>query len=134
MAILKFIPPPAKVRDSRGNEFGYYEAVCDVCGTHFYPRRSSAKYCHNKCAVTAHRKAKAELLARGGTVSNDDVVISEGMSAKDVYNYLRENFRTHGKKKEILSKLGSLGIKDCFIYEDVLIYRESARKFDLYKN
>lgn len=59
MAIKKFIPGPKKIIDHRGNPHGFYEAVCDVCGTVYYPKRSNSKYCNSKCAVVAHRTAIA---------------------------------------------------------------------------
>jgi len=59
MAIQKFIPGPKKIIDHRGNSSGFYEAVCDVCGTPYYPKRSNSKYCNSKCAVVAHRIAVA---------------------------------------------------------------------------
>lgn len=68
MAIISYTPPNDKVVDHRNENGGYYTAKCDKCGTEFYPKKSNAKYCTPNCAVISHRKAKAEILAAGGTI------------------------------------------------------------------
>ena len=68
MAIVSFTPPKNKINDHRNENGGYYTAKCEVCGTEFFPLRSNAKYCNPNCAVTQHRKTRAELLASGGVI------------------------------------------------------------------
>jgi len=55
MAILKYFPRKIKIKDNRNPDGGYFEAQCDVCGTTYYPKRNSSKYCSNVCAQRAHR-------------------------------------------------------------------------------
>lgn len=66
MPILSYVPEKKTILDHRKPDGGYYTAKCDVCGTDFYPLRSSAKYCSPKCAVSNHRSEKASMLAQGG--------------------------------------------------------------------
>jgi hypothetical protein len=60
MAILKYFPRKIKIKDNRNPDGGYFEAQCDVCGTTYYPKRNSSKYCSNVCAQRAHRKRTEE--------------------------------------------------------------------------
>jgi len=56
MAILEYIPPTNKVIiDNRKENENYYKAICDSCGTEFYPKRRNAKYCNTKCKVIQNR-------------------------------------------------------------------------------
>ena len=60
MAILKYIPRKSKIIDRRTENGGYYEATCDVCGTIFYPKRNTAKYCSHPCAIHAYRERNSK--------------------------------------------------------------------------
>ena len=59
MSILRYIPKQSAINDRRTPEGGFYEATCR-CGNKFYPKRSDALYCSNRCAVQANREAKKE--------------------------------------------------------------------------
>lgn len=55
MAILEYVPPLKKITDNRTQSGDYYRAACDVCGTEFYPKRRTAKYCTPNCKVIQFR-------------------------------------------------------------------------------
>jgi hypothetical protein len=55
MPIIEVIPPKA-VKDCRSPDGGYCVAKCDVCGTMFWPKRTTAKYCKRMCAVKAYKQ------------------------------------------------------------------------------
>lgn len=57
MGIIRYIPKQSSLKDHRGPQGGYYEAVC-ACGTRFYPKRSDALYCSNRCTALAYRERK----------------------------------------------------------------------------
>lgn len=138
MAINKFIPGQLKIIDHRGSSTGYYEAVCDICGTVYYPKRSNSKYCNSKCAVVAHRKAMAE----GGNVKK---VVSKPKKEKEapkqagevfrgnkaVYQYLKENYNTRGDREYILSMLKYTEVGGSFNYGASSIKRISAAKYEV---
>jgi len=58
MAIIEYTPKKSKEKDNRSEDGGYYTAKCDVCGTVFYPKNRSAKYCSTNCLVTAYRRRR----------------------------------------------------------------------------
>lgn len=136
MAIKKFIPGPKKIIDHRGNPHGFYEAVCDVCGTEYYPKRSNSKYCNSKCAVVAHRTAIAN-----GTKTKKKVTPPEPVSkpkkskefrgATAVYKYLKEIYDTRGEKTYILNELKELSVDDVFVYGTLYIKRVSPQKYEI---
>ncbi len=139
MAINKFIPGVTKITDHRGNPTGYYEAVCDVCGTPYYPRRSNSKYCNSKCAVVAHRKAVAEgkvvkeLLSNAKKekeVSKKPVKSIRGNIA--VYLFLKNKYHTRGYKWHILQSVHDLKIGESFKYSSSTIKRISAAKYEVF--
>lgn len=136
MAILKYVPPVKKIIDNRKPEGGYYEAECEICGTIFYPERSNAKYCTPNCGLIAHRKAKADILASGGKIEtkNKDkeiktLINAEFRGAKQVYQYLKENFNTHGQRNDIMDMLKITEVGSSFEYENVIFRRISPGKW-----
>jgi hypothetical protein len=54
MAVISFIPKKKTIKDNRNPDGGYYIAKCELCGTEFYPKRSSAKYCSQSCRSKAY--------------------------------------------------------------------------------
>lgn len=68
--IKSYVPPKIKIIDFRKPEGGYYVASCDVCGTEFYPKRSNAKYCSDKCSTVHYRKGVVD-----GTIAKKPVAI-----------------------------------------------------------
>jgi hypothetical protein len=69
MPILKYVPPTKKILDHRNPEGGYYEAECEICGTKFYPKRSTGKFCNPNCRLIAHRAAVVIRNAIKGPIS-----------------------------------------------------------------
>ena len=55
MPILEYIPPIKNIIDKRNDKGNYYKATCEICGTEFYPKSKSAKYCTSNCKVIQHR-------------------------------------------------------------------------------
>lgn len=136
MAILKYIPPTKKIIDHRSESGGYYEAKCENCGTIFYPERSNAKYCSPNCGLIQHRKEKAEILAAGGKVESKPKPkatvkehTAEFRGAKQVYEYLKENYNTRGDREYILSMLKDTEVGGSFEYQDVVFTRVSTGKW-----
>lgn len=74
MPILKYVPPTKKILDHRNPEGGYYEAECEICGTKFYPKRSTGKYCNPNCRLIAHRTALANRRLHKGPISAKDLL------------------------------------------------------------
>ncbi len=70
MAIKKYTPPTWQIIDNRNPNGGFYEATCDSCGTIYYPKRITSKYCTPKCSLDHFRKSKAEKLALGGIIES----------------------------------------------------------------
>jgi len=115
MAIKKFIPGPKKIIDHRGNPHGFYEAVCDVCGTIYYPKRSNSKYCNSKCAVVAHRTAIANGTKTKKTqepLSKEQLIIRAKMKLKEAEtkyeSYLSTCGGNPGKETEELKEIQRL--------------------------
>ena len=139
--IKNYHPAPNKIRDNRNSGIGYYTAVCDSCGTEFYPKRSSAKYCTPKCAVNSHRKAKASGIDRKVSkatpkptkviVSTDNVTLKlRGIS--NVYSFLKEHVPAiRGKKQEIINSLSSLPLGEVYVFDDFSIKKLSILVFEL---
>lgn len=70
MAIKKYTPPKRQIIDNRNPNGGFYEATCDSCGTIYYPKRITSRYCTPKCSLDHFRKSKAEKLASGGIIES----------------------------------------------------------------
>lgn len=113
MAIKKFIPGPKKIIDHRGNPHGFYEAVCDVCGTIYYPKRSNSKYCNSKCAVVAHRTAIGTKTKKTQEpLSKEQLIIRAKMKLKEAEtkyeSYLSTCGGNPGKETEELKEIQRL--------------------------
>jgi len=142
MAITKFIPEKKKIRDNRNPEGGFYEAVCDSCGTVFYPKRANAKYCNSKCAQNSFRAKIAageipkKLKPKPGqikeTVKSDKTFFLIGAGA--VYRHLKSNVgSTYGQREMILDSLNTLENGETFHWLGTDILKVSERKFKLSK-
>jgi hypothetical protein len=133
MAILKYIPPTKKIVDNRNPNGGFYEAKCEVCGTDFYPTRSSAKYCTPNCGLIAHRIAVANGTA--GKRKPAKVKVAKDPSVKEfrgmeaVYEYLSQRFNTSKQKGTILDDLKSLDIGEVWDYKTVHILKVSSQVY-----
>ena len=145
MAIVTYVPPKQKIIDYRNENGGYYEALCEICGTPFYPNRSNAKYCNPNCALHAHRKAIAEgkkftKAKKGGTVAkqtekkaNEPIEI---IGATKVYHFLCKHYNTRGEKVAILGYLKNqeMDFEDIYEYGDYKISRISTLKYHIWKD
>lgn len=139
MPILKYVPPIKKIIDHRSDKGGYYEAICENCGTTFYPERSNAKYCSPNCGLIQHRKAKAEILARGGSIKpakptkklNKAEPIEEFRGVIQVYQYLKNTCNTHGQKETIINDLNDIEVGSYYTYEGESFLRFSPGKWYL---
>ena len=129
MAILEYIPPIKKVIDKRNDKGDYYKASCDVCGTEFYPKRRSAKYCTPNCKVIQHRidvangKIPKEIkkVVKISKIKNEDTI----RGCKNVYKFLKDGYNTHGDRLYILDSLNNLEFGETFCYIDTKITRIS---------
>jgi hypothetical protein len=130
MAILEYIPPLKKIIDKRNPTGDYYKAECDVCGTEFYPKRRSAKYCTPNCKVIQHRidvangkvtktnKVESKIL-----VSNSNIKLK---GIKSAYNYIKSKYNIHGDRDYILNGLKNTEIGSEFEYGELKIYKNSV--------
>ncbi len=137
MAILKYIPPIKEIIDNRNDKGDYYEAICDVCGKKFYPKRASAKYCNSNCKQIQHRidlaagKITKEIKKPSNESQNPDNLLITG--AKSVYKFLQEFYNTRGDRVVILDSLKDLEIGEQYEYGDKIITRISTLKFEVNK-
>ncbi len=89
MPITNYVPPTKKILDHRNPEGGYYEAECEICGTKFYPKRSTGRYCNPNCRLIAHRATLVNRAISKGPISARDVV--EGNYANPKYGTPKQN-------------------------------------------
>jgi hypothetical protein len=135
MAILKYIPPKKEIVDNRTSDGDYYVAICDVCGTEFYPKRASAKYCTPKCKQIQFRidiaegKEPKEIKKQPTIIENSGKLIVKGRL--NVYKFLKTKYKTRGDREYILDALDNLWIGGIWGYENTLIERISALKFEV---
>jgi len=135
MAILEYIPPIKKVIDKRNDKGDYYKASCDVCGTEFYPKRRSAKYCNPNCKVIQHRidvangKIPKEIKKgiKKPKIKNQNTI----RGCKNVYQYLKSKYKTRGDREWILNILNALHFGEDFVYENTKIIRKSAMVYEV---
>lgn len=92
MAIKKYTPPTRSIIDNRNPNGGFYEATCDSCGTIYYPKRITSKYCTPKCGLDNFRKNKAEKLALGGEVKTPDDYKKLAIQTKMKIKKAEENY------------------------------------------
>lgn len=138
MGILKYIPPIKEIIDNRNDKGDYYEALCDVCGKKFYPKRASAKYCNANCKQIQHRidlaagKITKEIKKPSNESLDPDALSIKG--AKMVYQYLKEIYNTRGQRTEILESLKDLEIGENLAFGDEIITRVSFLKYEVKSN
>ena len=134
MAITKFIPAKSTIRDNRSEDGGYYVATCNVCGTEFYPKRSNAKYCSNKCTVNNHRNSNLTGDCPKKSESKKQT-IEKGLfnftGRPKVYQYLKNRFETRGDRLEIIDNLKILEIGENYKYKKVIITKISEAKYSV---
>lgn len=138
MGMIKYIPPTKKIIDHRNADGGYYEAICECCGTQFYPKKSNAKYCSYNCNLIMLREAKlskgSNKLPKPGekiptpkvTSHNQHEIILNGKLA--VINFFREaGAKHHG----VVVRVKSLEVGDNMVWEGYNITRITSNKFGL---
>lgn len=57
---MKYVPKKTKIKDNRNDDGGYYIAKCVVCGSEYYPKKSTALYCSEVCNQKAFLKQRKE--------------------------------------------------------------------------
>lgn len=122
MGIISYTPPKKIITDLRSVNGDFYTALCDVCGTEFYPKRRSAKYCNPNCKVIQFRinLANGNILANGNNFKKTQKTgklpkknqIADIRGVYNIYEYLKDEYVTHGRKQEILEALRSLEERD----------------------
>lgn len=135
MAILEYVPPIKNIIDNRTQRGDYYKASCDVCGTEFYPKRRSAKYCTPNCKVIQHRidvangKITKEIKksTRNSNLDKKDTF----RGTKKIYLLLKNKYDTHGDRNYILEKLNELEFGQSFVYGKHKITRISTMLFEV---
>jgi hypothetical protein len=137
MAILEYVPPIKNITDNRTQRGDYYRASCDVCGTEFYPKRRSAKYCTPNCKVIQHRidvangKITKEIKTFTRKSNSDKKNIIRG--PKNVYLLLKDKYNTYGDREYILCGLNDLEFGQSFIYEKYEFTKISTMLFEVKK-
>ena len=135
MAILEYIPPIKKVIDKRNDKGDYYKASCDVCGTEFYPKRRSAKYCTPNCKVIQHRidvaNGKIPKEIKKAVKISKPKFENSIRGCKNVYQFLKSKYNTRGDREHILDSLNDLEFGETFVYGNEKITRISAMVYDL---
>jgi hypothetical protein len=135
MAILEYVPPIKSIIDNRTQRGDYYKASCDVCGTEFYPKRRSAKYCNPNCKVIQHRIDVAN-----GKITKEIKKSSKNFNlaqknafrgAKNIYQFLKNKYDTHGDRNYILDSLNDLDFGENFSYGKHKITRISMLIFEV---
>lgn len=127
MAIIKLIPKVSKMTDYRSNDGGYYIANCEVCGTEYYPKRSTSKYCSNTCSVIAYRnRAKAVEPKKLSNNQNSNLVAtgSKGSCA--------DFFKQFRRKSDADYLMKNMKINSSVKLEEYTIKRLSERKYVVY--
>jgi hypothetical protein len=141
MAIIKYVPPKKNILDRRSSDGGYYEAICECCGTEFYPSRNSARYCSSNCQLIKYREAnlsktKVNLVKPGESAPKKieeiittpkkwEVIVT---SRKDVIETVAfTEARTHG----LLKRLIALKTGENLVWEGFLIERLSIARYGM---
>ena len=119
MAIIKLIPKVSKMTDYRSNDGGYYIANCEVCGTEYYPKRCTSKYCSNTCSVIAYRN-------RASNNQNSNLVAA---GCKSVCADFFKQFKRKGDADYLMKRMK---INSSFKLENYTIKRLSERKYEVY--
>jgi hypothetical protein len=129
MPILEYVPPLKKVIDKRSDKGDYYKAKCDVCGTEFYPKRRSAKYCTPNCKVIQHRidVANGKIIEKSKSKTekpvSDKYLKLKGI--KKAYDYIKSEYNTFGDRNLILDGLKYAEIGEIFSYGEIKILKKS---------
>jgi len=149
MPIIRYIPPQTKIVDNRNDNGNYYIAICDVCGTQFYPLRMNAKYCTCNCSMIQHRKDIAAGKKTRAYNKKDKTPVSipnppeivtkkketRFKSVPAIYQYLKEKFDTRGDRDNIIESLKSLEIGESFNdYGKLVFTKISPRVYIMTRN
>jgi len=127
MGVIQYIPKKKFIIDKRSEDGGYYEAICDECGTTFYPLRSSAKYCSRSCQVMYYRKnllpnkpktIKKELFKSDYTFTGANAL---GVGMKEFIRY--------GDLGLLKATIKSLEVGQTFNYLSFTVKRISTNKY-----
>lgn len=135
MAILEYVPPIKNITDNRTQRGDYYRASCDVCGTEFYPKRRSAKYCTPNCKVIQHRidvaNGKITKEIKKSTKKSNSDKKNTIRGTKNIYLLLKNKYDTYGDRNYILEGLNELEFGQSFVYGKHEITRISTMLFEV---
>jgi hypothetical protein len=135
MAILEYVPPVKNITDNRTQRGDYYRASCDVCGTEFYPKRRSAKYCTPNCKVIQHRidvaNGKITKEIKKSTKKSNSDKKNTIRGNKNIYLFLKNKYDTYGDRNYILESLNELEFGESFVYGKDEITRISTMIFEV---
>lgn len=132
MPVFEYIPPAKKIIDHSSTNGDYYKAQCDVCGTEFYPKRRTAKYCNPNCKLIQHRiecangKIVKEIIKSPKTSQS-----KRFRGAKNVYLFLKDKYDTWGDRNLILDELTYLEIGESWEYGKSNFEKISVGIFEL---
>lgn len=135
MAIIEYVPPIKTIIDNRTSKGDYYKASCDVCGTEFYPKRRSAKYCNSNCKVIQHRidiaNGKIPKEIKKYTKKYEKGGVNSIRGASNVYKFLKGKYNTHGHRELIFSNCRDIDFGEYFEYGKFKIIRLSYQNFEV---
>lgn len=140
MPIIDFIPPKFSINDNRNDNGNYYLAKCDICGTDYYPKKPTAKYCSPKCKMVQYRIGKLDQKIKGGvikspkkTIVTNDPKVKSIRGAVKVYKFLKDIYNTRGDKNMILDEIKRMDCEEIFEYGKHTITRKSDQVFEIVK-
>jgi hypothetical protein len=133
MGVLRYIPRKKEIIDRRSADGGYYESECDHCGSIYYPKRSSAKFCSRACTVMAYRMNKKPVNAPKQPQKDIITKLQDCLGVDEVINFLyRYNYNLSMQRGIIKQSLKDLDVKDIIHFGIFIITKTSDRKYVAY--
>lgn len=130
MPILRYIPPKKTIVDRRTSEGGYYQAECDHCGSIFYPKRCTAKFCSRSCTVMAYRLTKSAKKAIKEAKKGTFTKIGDCYGYDEVLKLLNSNgYSLHLKMTTTKETIKNMDIGDQVYFDAIIIEKVSDRKY-----
>lgn len=131
--LKEYVPVKTKIVDRRNENGGYYIAICDNCGTEFYPDNGNAKFCTPNCTLMSwrKRKVKGEIPSKKSSIKKKLILLKEKIyKGKDLRIFLKQERKapmSHTKKFCDALTPGETKV----FFDDVKIKRISPNKFSL---
>jgi hypothetical protein len=130
MGVLRYIPRKKEIIDRRSSEGGYYESECDHCGSIYYPKRSSAKFCSRSCTVMAYRMTKNEKKAIRDAKKGTFTKIGDCYGYDEVLKLLSSNgYSLHLRMGDTKQTIKYMDIGDRVYFDAIVIEKLSDRKY-----